>query len=158
TADPTAVPLPTLNRLIAASWVAGRYFEALGVPLKRGRLFTDDDGRTGARVVVISEMLARRLWPDRDPIGHQITWGLDLPENTNPWMPMAGAVGDVNQAALGTEVTPQPYEPIEQQGDGPVNFYRTVNVAVRAAAGDPSSILSAIRGTMQQLDPELPLS
>src|SRR5207249_439495 len=72
TPDPTAVRLPTTNRIIAASWTAGNYFEALGIPLKRGRFFADADGRTPERVVIISEMMAKRLWPDRDPIGHQI--------------------------------------------------------------------------------------
>jgi putative ABC transport system permease protein len=157
TADATAVRMPTLNRVIAASWTAGSYFEALGVPLKRGRFLTDDDGRTDARVVVISEMMARRLWPDRDPIGHQIKWGIDVPENTGPWMTIVGVVGDVNQSALGTDVIPQTYEPIDQQPDGPVNFYRRVNLIVRANS-DPTSVLSAIRGVMQRLDPELPLS
>ncbi|HXI27247.1 MAG TPA: ABC transporter permease [Vicinamibacterales bacterium] len=157
TADATAVPMPTLNRVIAASWVAGSYFEALGVPLKRGRFLTDTDGRADARVIVVSEMMARRLWPDQDPIGRQIKWGIDVPQNTNPWMTVVGVVGDVNQSALGTEVIPQTYEPIEQQSNGAVNFYRRVNLVVRAG-GDPAPILSAIRGTMQRLDPELPLS
>jgi predicted permease len=157
TADANAAPMPTLNRVIAASWVAGSYFEALGVPLKRGRFFTDTDGRTDARVIVISEMMAQRLWPDQDPIGRQIKWGIDVPQNTNPWMTVVGVVGDVNQSALGTEVIPQTYEPIEQQSNGAVNFYRRVNLMVRAS-GDPAPILSAIRGTMQRLDPGLPLS
>jgi putative ABC transport system permease protein len=157
TADATAVAMPTLNRLIAASWIAGSYFEALGVPLKQGRFFTDADGRTDARVVIVSEMLARRFWPDQDPIGRQIKWGVDVPENRNPWMTIVGVVGDVNQSALGTGIVPQTYEPIEQQSNGPVNFYRRVNLLVRAT-GDPAAILSAIRGTMQRLDPELPLS
>src|SRR5262249_52153146 len=117
TADAPAVRMPTLNRVIAASWVAGSYFEALGVPLKRGRFFTDSDGRTDARVIIVSEMLARRLWPDQDPIGRQIKWGVDVPQNRNPWMTVVGVVGDVNQSALGTEVIPQTYEPAEQQSN-----------------------------------------
>jgi len=157
TADATAVQIPTLNRVIAASWTAGSYFEALGVPLKRGRLFTDEDGRTDARVVVISEMLARRLWPDHDPIGRHIKWGIDVPENTSPWMTVVGVVGDVNQSALGSDVISQTYEPIEQQFNGPANFYRRVNLIARASS-DPASVLAAIRGAMQRLDPELPLS
>ncbi|HJZ75985.1 MAG TPA: ABC transporter permease [Vicinamibacterales bacterium] len=156
-ADPTAVQMPTVNRVIAASWVAGSYFEALGVPLKRGRFFTDADGRSDARVIIISEMLAGRLWPNQDPIGHQIKWGIDVPQNTGPWMTIVGVVGDVNQSALGTEVIPQTYEPIEQEPNGPANFYRRVNLVVRAT-GDPAPILSAIRGALQRLDPELPLS
>ena len=157
TADATAVPMPTLNRLIAASWVAGSYFEALGVPLERGRFFTDADGRAGRPVVVVSAMFARRVWPDQDPIGRQIKWGIDVPQNTSPWMDVVGVVGDVNQSGLGTEVIPQTYEPIEQQPDGPVNFYRRVHLIARAN-GDAASVLTAVRGAMQRLDPELPLS
>jgi putative ABC transport system permease protein len=157
TPDPTAVRIPTTNRVIAASWVAGSYFEALGIPLKRGRFFTDADGRTNERVVIISEMMARRLWPDQDPIGHQIKWGIDVPQNTTPLMTVVGVVGDVNQSALGSEVIPQTYEPIEQQPNGPANFYRRVNLIVRGTT-DPSALLPAIRGAMQRLDPQLPLS
>jgi putative ABC transport system permease protein len=157
TADSTAVQMPVANRLIAASWIAGSYFEALGVSLKRGRFFTDKDGRTDARVVVISEMLARKLWPDRDPIGRQIKWGIDVPQNRNPWMTVVGVVGDVNQSALGTDVIPQTYEPIEQQPNGAANFYRRVNLIVRAT-GDSTAMLAAIRGAIRRLDPELPLS
>jgi len=157
TPDPTAVRIPTTNRVIAASWVAGSYFEALGIPLKRGRFFTDADGRTSERVVVISDMMARRLWPDQDPIGRQIKWGIDVPQNTSPWMTVVGVVGDVNQSALGTEVIPQTYEPIERQANGAMNFYRRVNLIVRAT-GDPSALVSSIRGAIQRLDPGLPLS
>jgi predicted permease len=157
TADSTAVQMPVANRLIAASWTAGSYFEALGVPLKRGRFFTDDDGRTDARVVVVSEMLARKLWPDRDPIGRQIKWGIDIPQNRNPWMTVVGVVGDVNQSGLGTDVIPQTYEPIEQQPNGAANFYRRVNLIVRAT-GDPTATLATVRGAIRRLDPELPLS
>jgi putative ABC transport system permease protein len=157
TADASAVNTPTLSRVIAASWVAGSYFDALGVTLVRGRFFTDNDGRTGARVVIVSEQMARRLWPELDPIGRQIKWGVDVPENANPWMTVVGVVGDVNQSALGTEVIPQTYEPIEQQGNGPVNFYRRVNLIVRTST-DAASALPAIRGAVRRLDPELPLS
>jgi putative ABC transport system permease protein len=157
TADATAVQIPRGDRLIAASWTAGSYFEALGIPLKRGRLFTDADGAADARVVIVSDMLARRLWPDRDPIGRQIKWGIDVPENTGPWMTVVGVVGDVNQSALGTEIIPQTYEPIEQQPDGAADFYRRVNFVVRAD-GEPTSLLTSIRGALQRLDPELPLT
>ena len=157
TPDATAVRLPNQNRVIAASWTAGSYFEALGIPLKRGRFFTDEDGRTPARVVIISDMFARRLWPDQDPIGHQIKWGIDVPQNTSPWMTIVGVVGDVNQSALGTEVVPQTYEPMEQEADVAVNFYRRVNLIARTST-DPSALLPSIRGAIQRLDPELPLS
>src|SRR5262249_32149045 len=50
TPDDTARPLPELTRTIAATWTVGQYFDAIGIPLKRGRFFTDSDGKTGQRV------------------------------------------------------------------------------------------------------------
>ena len=157
TADATAQPMPQLGRVIAATWTAGSYFEALGIPLKRGRFFIDADGRTGGQVVIISEMLARRLWPDQDPIGRQIKWGLEA--SRGPWMTVVGVVGDVNQSALGTETIPQTYEPIWQQPSQQqfTDFYRTVNLVARGER-DPSTVLAALRAEVQRLDPELPLS
>ena len=67
TPDASAQLAPSLSRVIASTWTVGQYFEALGIPLKRGRFFTDADGRTGRRVIIISDMLATRLWPDQDP-------------------------------------------------------------------------------------------
>jgi len=157
TGDATAQAMPALSRVIAASWSAGSYFEALGIPLKSGRFFTDTDGRTAGPVIIISEMLARRLWPHQNPIGRQIKWG--LPESRGPWMTVVGVVGDVNQSALGTEPIPQTYEPIWQQPNPRqfIDFYRTVNLLVRGGQ-DPSALLAAVRAEIQRLDPELPLS
>jgi putative ABC transport system permease protein len=157
TADRAAQQPESTSRVIAASWTAGSYFDALGIPLRRGRVFTDADGHESGRVVIISDMLARRLWPDQDPIGHQIKWGNE--QSPAPWMTVVGVVGDVNQSALGTEPIAQTYEPIWQQPNAPqvIFFYRDVNLMVRSDR-DPSSVLAAIRGAMQRLDPELPLS
>ncbi len=157
TADATAVPIPTPNRVIAATWTAGSYFEALGISLKRGRFFTDNDGRSSGRVVIISEMLARKLWPDQDPIGHYIKWGGE--PSRSPWMTVVGVVGDVNQSALGTDPIAQTYEPVFAQPDAPqiTTFYRTVNLIVRSDR-DSGAVLAAVRAEMQRLDPELPLS
>jgi putative ABC transport system permease protein len=155
TPDATAVRIPTMNRVIAASWATGNYFQALGIPLRAGRFLTDDDGLTPARVVVISEMLARSMWPNQDPVGRQIKWGID--ESRAPWMTIVGVVGDVNQSALGTSVIPQTYEPTDQQGNGAADFYRRVNLIARAT-GDANAALAAIRAAVHRLDPELPVT
>src|SRR6185436_12512874 len=68
TPDATAVRSLDFTRTIAAQWTAGSYFETLGMTLKRGRFFTDADGRGGAPVVIISETMARRMWPNADPV------------------------------------------------------------------------------------------
>ena len=157
TPDATAVVTPGQSRTVAVTWTAGQYFEALGIPLKRGRFFTDADGRSGGRVLIISDMLARWLWPESDPIGRQIKWGGD--QSNAPWMTIIGVVGDVNQSALGTSTIAQAYEPVFQQPDArPIlSFYREVHVLVRSGR-DPGAMLSALRGALQRLDPALPVS
>ena len=155
TPDATAVRIPTMNRVIAASWATGNYFQALGIPLRAGRFLTDEDGLAQARVVVISEMLARTMWPNQDPVGRQIKWGID--ESRAPWMTIVGVVGDVNQSALGTDIVPQTYEPTDQQANGAANFYRRVNLVARAT-GDANAALAAIRAAVHRLDPELPVT
>jgi len=156
-ADASARQMPMLGRVIAATWTDGDYFEALGIPLKRGRWFTDGDGRTGGRVVILSEMLARQIWADQDPIGRQIKWGVD--GSRAPWMTVVGVVGDVKQGALGTETLPQTYEPIFQQPDAvqTLDFYRQVNIVTRSGR-DSSAVLGDVRSALQRLDPALPVS
>lgn len=100
-------------------------------------------------------MLARTMWPNQDPVGRQIKWGID--ESRAPWMTIVGVVGDVNQSALGTDIVPQTYEPTDQQGNGAANFYRRVNLIARAT-GDANAALAAIRAAVRRLDPELPVT
>ena len=150
TADSTARPLPDLNRVIAATWTGGSYFEALGIPLERGRYFIDADGLQQG-VVILNHQLAHQLWPDQDPIGRRIKWGIDVPANRNPWMTVVGVVGDVSQSGLGTDIIPQTFEPMAQNA-----FYRRVNVVLhtdRSAGGVVADLRRAVRG----LDPQLPL-
>ncbi|PYQ78350.1 MAG: hypothetical protein DMG01_11720 [Acidobacteria bacterium] len=166
TPDSSAREIPELGRVIAATWTVGNYFEALGIPLKRGRFFTDADGRglifrdgrvIGQPVVIINELMANRLWPNQNPIGRQIKWG--IPASTAPWMTIVGVVGNVNQSALGTETIAQTYEPLFQLPDAAraAFFYRTVNLVVRSNR-EPASVLADLRATIQRLDPALPVT
>jgi predicted permease len=134
----------------------GTYFDALGIPLKRGRFFTDADGPSAQRVVIVNERLARLVWPDADPIGHQIRWGLDIAENQSPWMTVVGVVGDVKQARLDVPVIAQVYVPLAQDDTGAA-LLRTVNLVVRSSR-DPESMMADVRGVMQRLDPSLPVT
>ena len=152
--DPSAQPMPSTSRLIAPTWTVGGYFEALGIPLLRGRFFTDADGPSGQRVVVINDRLARLLWPEADPIGHQIRWGIDVPENRSPWMTIVGIVGNVKQAGLDTPAIAQMYVPLAQDDSG-MELLRTVNLVVRSSR-DPASLMVDLRGVLQRLDAALP--
>jgi predicted permease len=153
--DPSARRLPEGSRLIAPTWTAGAYFDALGIPLRRGRFLTDADGPDSQRVVVVNEQFARMLWPGADPIGHQIRWGIDIPQNQSPWMTIVGVVGDVKQAGLDTPAMAQVYVPVAQDASaGPL--LRTPNVIVRSNRGD--GLLPELRVAVRQIDPALPIA
>jgi putative ABC transport system permease protein len=159
TADATARPIPTLGRVIAVTWTSGEFFQTMGIPLKRGRFFTEADGLNGAFAAVISEMMARRLWPDQDAVGRQIKWGGEA--SRAPWMTVVGVVGDVKQGALNTEIIPQAYEPLTQVGDGDaggtiIGQFRTVNLMMRTDR-DTDAAVGTLRSTLRRLDPSLPV-
>src|SRR5690606_16388851 len=79
------------------------YFAAAGIPLVAGRAFTSTDGPEGARVVVLNETLARRLFPDRDPIGQRVAWPGDVLEFNGiggDWRTVVGVVVDTRDGGL----------------------------------------------------------
>ncbi|HEY2907041.1 MAG TPA: FtsX-like permease family protein, partial [Vicinamibacterales bacterium] len=160
TADPSGRQLGELNRVIACTWTAGSYFEALGIPLKRGRFFSDADGPGARRAIIINDLLARALWPEADPVGRQIKWGVSA--STAPWMTVVGVVGDVKQSTLDAPTIAQAYVPFAQLSDAAAadaitGIFRTVNLVVRSS-GEPSTVIATIRGEIQRLDPALPIS
>ncbi len=133
------------------------YFEAMRIPLKRGRFFDDRDTRTSQHVVIVDDRLARRFWPGRDPIGRRMFRPNDMrnPLGTNEktdWLTVVGVVGEITQEELVSSQQPVGayYFPLEQEPD------RTVTFAVRTAS-DPTAVMNGIRREMAALDPELPL-
>jgi putative ABC transport system permease protein len=138
------------------SSVSPGYFESMSIPLKRGRLFNAADDERAAKVLVIDERLAQRFWKDTDPIGRRM-WKPDSAEEfkTGPgpksrFYTVVGVVGNVRTTGL-TEKEPVGayYFPFAQQvGRGMTLVART--------AGDPSSIVGAIRQQVTAIDPELP--
>jgi len=87
--------------------VSPDYFRAMGIPLKRGRLFTEADAAGTSRVAIIGEMTARKMWPNEDPIGKRIQLGGR--HEDRPWAEIIGIVGDVHQYGLDSPATPQAY-------------------------------------------------
>ena len=148
TAEGSAAPgIPLVN----FSLVLGDFFGALGVPLKRGRVFTDAD-RAGMRLVaVVNETLARRFWPGEDPIGKRLQRG--TPQMRLPWMTVVGVVGDVNQEGPDKSINPHVYAPYRQPPPRKLGVGK-MNLALRTA-GDPLGLANAVRGVVAGLDPEL---
>lgn len=130
------------------SAILGSYLQTIGVPLLRGRFFTEQDKVDSTPVTIISESLAQRYWPNQDPIGKRIKQG--PPESTDPWITVVGVVGDVKQGSIDTATAPHTYRPFAQYDPPP----RALNVAVRAI-GDPESLGSELRVAVWGLDREL---
>ena len=87
--------------------VSPDYFRAMGIPLKRGRLFTDADAAGPSPVAIISEKTAREIWPNEDPIGKRVQLGGRHEDRA--WAEIVGIVGDVHQYGLDSRTTPQAY-------------------------------------------------
>ncbi len=119
------------------------YFPAMGIPLLRGRLFTEQDHPVAPPVVVINQAMARRLFGERDPIGRRIRTG---PDQSAPWQTIVGVIGDVRHASLETPPAPEMY--VNYKSNPPVAPF----VAVRAA-GDPAELALAVRRAARALDP-----
>jgi predicted permease len=104
--------------------VSPEYFQALGVPLLRGRFFTQDDTATSPPVTIISESLARHYFPDSDPIGQRIQASSP---NSDPYMEIVGVVGDLKYWGLESKTATAYYLPYTQ------NFTNTSFLIVRTA-------------------------
>jgi putative ABC transport system permease protein len=118
------------------------YFDVMGIPVRRGRAFTALEARDPrGYTVVINETMARRHWPDRDPIGDR----LRLPGAADPsaWFTIVGVVGDVAQRTLPAPPENQMYYPLPNGRD--VSF-------VLRAATDAAALAAAVRDTAAAVD------
>ena len=123
------------------------YFQALGIPLIRGRIFDERDGANSPHVAVISESLARDRWPDRDPIGQTIEFG--NMDGDLRLLTIVGIVGDTHE--YGLDVPPRPTVF--------VNLFQRPRSAITLTMlsdADTRLVTSAARGILQDLNPELP--
>jgi putative ABC transport system permease protein len=127
--------------------VTPHYFRTLGIDVVSGRAFDDRDGPEGARAVILSEGLARRLWPQRDAVGRRLVVDYST-SGTYPY-DVVGVVSDVRFAGPRTEPRQEIYLAHAQRP------YLVVNVAVRAT-GDPRYLAPAVRDVLRDLDPRKP--
>ena len=143
------MPLPGEKFLNADErLVAGRYFEAMGIPLRRGRFFNDQDDITKPTVVIVDENMADQLWPGQDPIGKRIHI-VEL-QSKDPWQTVVGVVGRVKQDSLDSDPRIAFYLPHTQFAT------RALTVALRGGT-DPAAMVSAVKSELRNLDPDLPM-
>jgi predicted permease len=137
------------ERLGTADYVAATqgFFQALAIPLLRGRHFDERDGAGSPHVAVISESLARERWPGQDPIGHTIEFG--NMDGDLRLISIVGIVGDTHEYGLDAPPRPTVYVNLLQRPRA------TISVAMRVET-ETRSVASAARGILQRLDPGIP--
>jgi putative ABC transport system permease protein len=128
------------------------YFTALGVPLLRGRFFTDADKAGAPPVLIINETMARRFFPNEDPVGKRLQTG--DPNPNKPWETIVGVVGNVKYSGLAAEDTPTLYAPYTTPDW--VSWSRSMYLVVRTE-GEPLGLSSALRQQVRALDSDLPV-
>jgi ABC-type antimicrobial peptide transport system permease subunit len=126
------------------------YFAAAGIPLLKGRVFNKGDRPEGQHVAVISQSLARKYWPNEDPIGKRIQFG--NMDGDLRLLHIVGVVGDVRADGLDANAEPTVYGNALQRP--PLG---QISIVVRAQA-DPATLTPALSRTARSLNPELPVS
>jgi putative ABC transport system permease protein len=122
------------------------YFATMGIPILRGRDFSESDLYTRPLVAIVSDSLARQNFPNEDPIGHRIMCGLDSPA----WMTIVGVVGDVRQSSPAAQPGPALYMPLRQHP-----FMANDAEVVVRIPGDPKRLIPAVEHAIRNIDPEI---
>jgi predicted permease len=131
--------------------ISAGYFQAMGISLVRGRFFVDDDSKLAPASVIVNQTLARKLWPDADPIAKRIRLRSDA-----PWLSVVGVVADLKNHGSSVVTKPEMYFPHTDQPFGVWADLRSVTLVVRTAV-EPQQIVGAVRDQLRNLDPDLPI-
>ena len=126
--------------------VSAGYFSALRIPLVGGRFFSEADNASATRVAVISQSMAKRVWPNTDALGQRFKLG--APDSAEPWTTVVGVVGDARQNWWNPATVPVIYQPYLQSPRDKFTF-------VLRVSSNPTGYGPAVRGLFSQLDPEI---
>jgi putative ABC transport system permease protein len=121
------------------------YLRTLGIPLLRGRTFTDADDEHAPLVALVNEKLAHQFWPNEDPLGKRFMWGHPDPNKAPKWVTVVGVVADTKLYGLANPARLEIYDPFRQD----VNS--DMNLLVRSKV-DPAAMISEIRGAVALVD------
>jgi len=138
---------------VCQSWVMGDYFQAMGIPLLQGRLFSPQDLANTEQVAIISLSTAKKFWPGQNAVGKRVRWG------GGPWNRIVGVVGDVKQGPLDVPLTSHVYRPYLQIPGpflelDPFSEWHAMNIALHSET-DPNALVSPVLASVHSLDPEL---
>ncbi len=131
--------------------VSPGYFDALGIPLRRGRLFGERDGSPGTETVVVTERFAARLFPGQEALGRRFRQLADESQtDANPWLTIVGVVPAVQQGnPQNADPDPVAFQPSRMRpATGTAVLVRT--------AGSPAAMTTAVREALREVDPDQP--
>ncbi len=126
--------------------ISPNYFRSMGIPISRGRDLTERDTRDAPGVVIINEAMARRYWPDQDPLGKRMRVGM----NNDPWMEIVGVVGNIKHFGLDSQSKAEIYVPYLKD---PWPF---MTLVVRSSS-DTASLGNTMRNEVWEVDKDLPV-
>jgi len=127
--------------------ITSQYFDAMRIPVLKGRAFSESDREDAPRVVIINEALAQRFWPDEEAIGKRLGFRAKEPQI---WHEVVGIVGNVKHRSLDADPKPELYFPYSQ-------YPGTFMTLVARTASDPVNAIPAIRNQVLALDADQPV-
>jgi len=128
--------------------VSPGYFQAMRIPLLRGRTFVASDDSLAERVVVINRAMADRYWPNQNPLDRRVR--LRAGTDSGPWIRIVGVAEDVRHISLSRGAVPEMYLPYAQAA------FPTFTLVVRTT-GEPAALAPVVRTSVQAVDPDLPV-
>ena len=143
-------PVPSRAQIPFADFnsITPEYIKTMRIPLLKGRVFTEADTEKSPPVVLINETMARRFWPNENPIGKRVKQG--WPEQTNPWLEVVGVVGDVKMQGVTEPTRLHIYLPTSQSS------INTMYLVVRTQV-EPQSLNAPIQAAVHAVDSQFPL-
>lgn len=148
------------GRSVLFHMITPGHFETLGIPILRGRGFTEADREGTGRVIVVDERMAEEFWPGEDPIGKRVTYETeDVPDDFEGdpprlWRTVIGVTRNTRHYELENPSRMQLYVPLKQSGQG---WTTSMYVLVRTA-GDPLAMTELVRHELALMDPDVPLT
>jgi len=143
-----------------AQWrlISPDYFRAMGIPMLRGRTFTDQDTPQSPPVFIINSALAQQYFPDEDPVGKGLLTG--GPSSETPPTEIVGVVGNIREVALHRDPTPTLYSPATQAQDGLTSFLAKIlpTCWVLRTSGNPHQYSAAVQEEILAVDNDQPVS
>jgi predicted permease len=148
--------------LATAAQVMGDYFSAMGIPLLRGRYFSEADKAGAQLVLIVNQKLAQHYWPNQDPIGKRLRIG--AAEMKTPWLTIVGEVADVKLSSPDDPTKQQYFLPVDQALSAAGSLVQPDDVTsdggyiVLRSSVPPEQMENSLRATVASIDPQLPLT